>query len=729
MGILIPPYSRLALAYTDPARLIRNKAPQLPSRIDWTHPLAKDLAFSVLPRQGNLVEHVHGNAQFTTSGSGKRAEYRGSPDGLALYAPGGASGATAFTLAKSISLGGTNGFTTMAVFNLSACADWGAIACWSVNGTTSRIEISKDDTDKLYVNLQNEWSIPWTIDFPLNKLSVAIGTHDGTNAAVHLFNEDGYQSESFASASSVNNNINRLTIGASTGAISTRTATGLFYQADIRQGVLADDEIECLLRDAYQYYKPANDRPYVLVDPVARPRYEGRGSGNGNCSTSTTTFTPGIPPDIQEGDLMLFLGHIDGGRSITSMTAGWTAGSINIAARPVYWRIYQSGDTAPTLTLDGGEKGLCYIFRISGTHQTAPLDQEAVNGGSGTTATCPTVTTSVDNCLVMRGFRAEGSGHGSAVNPADTTLIFGFPHQCGTTAGPIAGGWAYEDQITAGAVGTADWTSLASASNTGITIAIKPPEAGADAFSETLNPKTTGASTFAESYTGPNFSETFVGVTTGASTFTDTYTGPNYNENYTASTTAVSAFVETFGDNFEETLNPKTTGASAFVDSYTGPNFDEVLTASATGVSTFTEAFGNDFDEVLAVSTAAASTFADSYVGPNFDETLTGTTTATVTFTDAFGNEYQESVAAGTTGLSTFVEAFGFNESVIANTIGASSFAGTYTGPTYTDTLTANPTGVSTFTESFTTPAALPALGELTAVSIRGYSISTVTDF
>ncbi|RYE99547.1 MAG: hypothetical protein EOO77_35355, partial [Oxalobacteraceae bacterium] len=116
--------------------------------------------------------------------------------------------------------------------------------------------------------------------------------------------------------------------------------------------------------------------------------YQGRNNLSVNGSV-----TPGLPSGIQVGDLMVVHWLMSGTNLSslpTSITAGWTAldsnaydntgsGSGADLAQAVYYRFYQAGDTAPSISsfFPGGGTGqlvLCFLSAYSGVDTVTPFE-------------------------------------------------------------------------------------------------------------------------------------------------------------------------------------------------------------------------------------------------------------------------------------------------------------------------------------------------------------------
>jgi PKD repeat protein len=99
------------------------------------------------------------------------------------------------------------------------------------------------------------------------------------------------------------------------------------------------------------------------------------------------------------------------------------------------------------------------------------------SGGTATaTPTSPDLTTTVDNCLIIRGLVVDDNNSGNfgfPTPPTGTELIM-HTRNFGGSAGGVMLSIAIEEQPTAGSVGTAQWTISTNRGSVGFTIAIAP---------------------------------------------------------------------------------------------------------------------------------------------------------------------------------------------------------------------------------------------------------------
>jgi type II secretory pathway pseudopilin PulG len=146
-----------------------------------------------------------------------------------------------------------------------------------------------------------------------------------------------------------------------------------------------------------------------------------------------------------EGDLLIAAIAADGDAS-SSLTPppgeGWTlidrsaySSAVTLGA---WWKIADSSESAShQFTWTGARQAYGWMMRFAGSDPTNPINISATNGQTGSTPSSPTVTTTVDGCLILRlgafddGYVTEGnpglSGHSSiTMNTSATSATVAF---------------------------------------------------------------------------------------------------------------------------------------------------------------------------------------------------------------------------------------------------------------------------------------------------------------
>lgn len=194
--------------------------------------------------------------------------------------------------------------------------------------------------------------------------------------------------------------------------------------------------------------------------------------------TNTTSLTIITPLGTTAGDFLLATISTDGSE-IFNPTTGWVLlrqQNNNGSTLAVFYRI-ATGSENPNYTFTWGstEQAAGSILRYSGVDTSDPIDLSAIASGSTNQPTAPSVTTTVDDTLVVRTFGADDddipftgpTGHVKRVELESNAGI-------GTTTLGVAD----TTQGTAGSTGSAVF-DLAGTGNerwVAVTVAIKPTQ-------------------------------------------------------------------------------------------------------------------------------------------------------------------------------------------------------------------------------------------------------------
>ena len=205
----------------------------------------------------------------------------------------------------------------------------------------------------------------------------------------------------------------------------------------------------------------------------------------GAFSGSAAAPTPGMPV-FNEGDLLV-VSIESANQAITTPTdytqfanspqstgTAATAGGVRLAA---FWKIAVAGDTAPTI-VDTVNHTCAQIYSIRGIDSGNPVNITAGQTQAATTAVSfPSVTTTVDNCLILNLMANDRDAASTAnisaqANAALASLT--VQHDETITAG-VGGGLCTITGIkaAAGVVGNTTATNAASVTNATLTIALQ----------------------------------------------------------------------------------------------------------------------------------------------------------------------------------------------------------------------------------------------------------------
>lgn len=181
------------------------------------------------------------------------------------------------------------------------------------------------------------------------------------------------------------------------------------------------------------------------------------------------------PSGVTAGDLLLVI--LASAAATWTPPAGWNTGpTATPGVRQVssFWRI-ADGSEGASFNFDSGSNlvGCSVCLRISGAHQTSPINGSSSGvtafGGANPT-TVGSITTTVNDCLLLTGWSWSSSVSRSLTPPAGASQVADQ-----NSASPQEEVWA-ENLGAAGATGTRDWSlSTTSADRTALSLAIAPP--------------------------------------------------------------------------------------------------------------------------------------------------------------------------------------------------------------------------------------------------------------
>jgi hypothetical protein len=204
-------------------------------------------------------------------------------------------------------------------------------------------------------------------------------------------------------------------------------------------------------------------------------------SGHVTTSGTGTSVDITAPSSIAVGDLLIIVVNHDLVDEAYTFPTGFTelfTGGLRFEHALAY-KIADSGDTSAsdfTVSWSNNDTYTASMFRVSGVDTTTPInaydtDSPATYGAYKS----PSVTTTVDDCLVVVGWGSDDAK--DQIAPSGTTLAYEVivdePHAV-----------AYFTQSTAGATGFKGWDSGTAALPWTVAIA---PSAGGGAIEQTVN--------------------------------------------------------------------------------------------------------------------------------------------------------------------------------------------------------------------------------------------------
>lgn len=263
----------------------------------------------------------------------------------------------------------------------------------------------------------------------------------------------------------------------------------------------------------------------------------------GTVTSNAAAITPAMPSGVQANDiLLLFLETANQAITVSGGTETWsqvtnspqstgTAAGADGTRLTVFWaRASQASPTSPT-TSDSGDHQLGRIIAVRGCITTGnPWDITAgsVEATSDTTVSFPTVTTTMDDTLVVLAMAgslpdATGTANFSAWTNSNLSSITERTDNTVTAGNGAALGVATGVKTTAGATGASTATLAQSANKAMMTIALRPPATttlatGTDPGAATIAPGASATDVDAFTLKTNTGTETLTSVTVNLST-------------------------------------------------------------------------------------------------------------------------------------------------------------------------------------------------------------------
>jgi hypothetical protein len=195
------------------------------------------------------------------------------------------------------------------------------------------------------------------------------------------------------------------------------------------------------------------------------------GTATTGTPAAATSFSITKPTSAAEGEQLWAHIQLTADRTIT-LPSGWNFAYQNInsgAGRAaVIWKLLGAGEPSSyTINLSGSAAAAWGCVRVSGANST-PVNVSS-NNTTINSWTSPAVTTTVDNCLVLRCHAISRSR--AIIAPSGTTSIFNVNNGSGASVG-----MAHETLATAGTTGTRAFTYSSGTADRPVngTVAIAP---------------------------------------------------------------------------------------------------------------------------------------------------------------------------------------------------------------------------------------------------------------
>lgn len=205
---------------------------------------------------------------------------------------------------------------------------------------------------------------------------------------------------------------------------------------------------------------------------------------------TTGAITPGIPASTAAGDFLLLL--VESANEVIATPSGWTqvasspqgtgtaaaAGGVRLG---VFWKIAGSSESSPSIA-DTGNHTTAQIFRFTGVDGTTPIHATAgsVLATANTAITCPAVTTTVNDCLIVNAIANDRDLNSTTSLSAWTNAsLSSLTAQADQTVNSAMGGGiglATGGLATAGGSGQTAVTNAVSVTAAMITVALAPTQ-------------------------------------------------------------------------------------------------------------------------------------------------------------------------------------------------------------------------------------------------------------
>ena len=193
-------------------------------------------------------------------------------------------------------------------------------------------------------------------------------------------------------------------------------------------------------------------------------------------------FLVSMPPTRPDGDLYVAQIANDKGAAIIAIPSGWTeittGENSSMVRLATYWKIGSSEPSTYTWQSGSPCKWIGAIHRIGGINTSSPINASGDGVGTSDSPTSPSVSTSVDGCLLLRMYAAAKDQQATTYWPSGTSAIFQD-----ASAGKVVAAAAVESQTTSGVTGSAAFSMTKSKNWVAATIALAPASAGGEPVS------------------------------------------------------------------------------------------------------------------------------------------------------------------------------------------------------------------------------------------------------
>lgn len=207
--------------------------------------------------------------------------------------------------------------------------------------------------------------------------------------------------------------------------------------------------------DGYEYTEAASAPTIVQYKT-------GTASGSSNLDIQLDSSTT-------SGNLIMLILRSNSGGTWSGLGSWTEVPDTGVSDGKMYYRISSGGTISVSFDDDSGAKAdekVGIMFEITGNN-ASPIDASL---SASPTGTSPDRTSSVDNCLVIRGGTSTDGSVDFETAPSGHTLLARVKRELGSDVAAIA----YKTQTTAGSVGSAAWDAGTYSDGCAFTVVIKP---------------------------------------------------------------------------------------------------------------------------------------------------------------------------------------------------------------------------------------------------------------
>jgi hypothetical protein len=214
-----------------------------------------------------------------------------------------------------------------------------------------------------------------------------------------------------------------------------------------------------------------------------------RSSATAQTGSGASSITVNVPAGVVAGDVMIAAIDAEGSGSFTAPT-GWSStglfsGATFFGFAGIYFHVAGASEPASyTWGLGTTRKASAKILSYVGVENSSPIEVTSTTAGasSGTSDSASSITTTVNNTMVIMDFGADNAFGSFTITPPSGTSERAKVFTSGS--GSMLGGQAQDfTQATAGATGTKTFKTSVSIPWGAITIALRPG-AGALTFDD-----------------------------------------------------------------------------------------------------------------------------------------------------------------------------------------------------------------------------------------------------